>query len=392
MKFVTDLEKGILGRQDNIEMWSELISQVPKKILKNKDVKILCPAIGHGTETDILVKRLKALGQTNQEINSRIYLVDKYKVFTNAAKRKGYKNVKQADFLDMKTDMNKLKNCVVLMNAPYQKTKWFKFVKKTIELQPRLIATINPDPTSNKTTFGDKWRAICRENGLVHRKDVTNYFPEVSSGRISGFILDTTKPFDQELFKSEDPIYDSILEKTTTDEPDSIVIRGSQSVNGNGDDNKSHTISETKDKDHPYPSVMNCGKEGLTIKYSNKKEEYRKHKDWLNGRVVVVNRFYGRNNPDPVFEVDNIENYNIGGNVLVYKIHNGETIENFTSVYASKPYRYVMKRMRNGGFDIQAGHFMRFKRLDLTKTWTDKEIYKALNFTKEERERVESDS
>lgn len=386
MRFVTDLSKGILGQPDSIELWHNLISKIDDIILFDNNVLFLFPACGHCTEADLLAKRMLTLGISVHNIQNRFYLCDKYRTFTNEAKRKGYSNVFKGDFLEMQ--MSKLDNCVVLMNPPYLKRTWLKFVEKAINLNPSVIVTINPDPTNNKSDFGDRWRSICVQNGLTYRKNATNYFPDVSSGRIGAFILDRSKQANVELLKSEDPILDSIFEKVTTDSPTSFVIRGSQAVAGYGDKSKAHSISENKDHIYIYPSIMNCGNDGLKIKFSNKKIENKKHASKMQGNFVIVNRFYGKNNPDPVFLIEDIENYNLSYDCLAFKLYPGETVENFTSVYASSTYRFVMNKMRNGGFDMTQGNFMSLVRLDLTKFWSEDEIQDYLGLTEKEVDRI----
>jgi hypothetical protein len=386
MRFVTDLSKGILGKPDPVELWELVLYQLDDFLLLNPNTAFIFPACGHCTEADITVKRMTDLGVEHDQIKDRLYLFDKYNVFTNEAKRKGYVNVFTGNFLDM--EINKLDNCVILMNPPYLKRTWLKFVEKSIELNPSVVATINPDPTNNRSDFGKKWRSICRQNGLVYRKNVTDYFSDVSSGRISAFILNRSEKVDETLLNSDDPILDSILGKVLTDSPTSFVIRGSQAVAGYGGKTKSHSISEVQDSDHLYPSIMSCGNNGLTIKFSNKKSENKKHIDKMQGRFIIMNRFYGKNNPDPVYIIEDIENYNLSYDCMAFKLYNGETLDNFNKVYGSKTYRFVMNKMRDGGFDMTQSNFMSLIKLDLTRSWEEDEIQDYLGLTEEEIERI----
>lgn len=117
MKFVTDLSKGILGTPDSSELWNTIINSIPDSIFLKPDFRVLNICCGHATEADVIVKRMQALGISNDKIQDSIYLLDKYHVFTNRAKRKGYINVITADFLNWNTSM---KFDAVLGNPPYQ--------------------------------------------------------------------------------------------------------------------------------------------------------------------------------------------------------------------------------------------------------------------------------
>lgn len=139
MRFVTDYGKGILGKPDSPEMWNNIISYIPDAVLLKKDIKILCVAFGHGTEADVIVKRMIALGRTSQEVKNSIYLLDKYSVFTKDAIRKGYTNVIKADFLEWNTST---KFDVIVGAPPFQdgaksggQNKVYNFfAKKSLEL------------------------------------------------------------------------------------------------------------------------------------------------------------------------------------------------------------------------------------------------------------------
>jgi hypothetical protein len=117
MKFVTDLSKGILGVSDDEILWADILNCIPDTLLLDPNKLILNICCGHGTEADVIVKKMSALGVTDDEIRRRLYLVDKFNVFTNRAKRKGYKNVVTADILEWSPD---IKFDVVIGNPPYQ--------------------------------------------------------------------------------------------------------------------------------------------------------------------------------------------------------------------------------------------------------------------------------
>lgn len=159
MRFVTDLNKGILGKSDSTELWLEILSNIPDELFLKTDFKILITACGHASEADVIVKRMRSLGLTSQEANDRIFALDKYKVFTSELLGKGYKNVIKADFLNWETDM---KFDVVVGNPPFKDPRgknaiYQHFYNKSYSLvkQDGYVALITP-PTLFPGLFGHK--------------------------------------------------------------------------------------------------------------------------------------------------------------------------------------------------------------------------------------------
>jgi predicted RNA methylase len=296
------------------------------------------------------------------------------------------KNIVKADSLQM---THKFKNPVILMNPPYLKRKWAKFVNKAVELNPKLVITINPDPTANNSVFGQNFKQTCIDNGIIARMNVTDYFKSVDSGTIGAFIMDPSKQADLDVFTSDDPILDSIVNKVLIETPNSFIIRGHQNVAGYGESGLES--KDTKQDDFTIPSIMSATNDGLVIKYCNTKVEFKKYIDQVSGRFAIFNRFFGKNKKDPVFEIDDLSKYNMSQNCMAYKLEKDETLESFVSVYGSTLYRYVIKYLRNGGFDINQSSMMQLPKIDLTRIWTDDEIFKHFEITQEERDYINED-
>lgn len=139
MKFATDLSKGILGSADSAELWTSSIAQIPDDVLTNPNVRILIVACGHGTEAVIIARRMLELGVSEEQVNQSIWLIDKYRVFTNHAKLVyGFKNVITEDYLNWKSNM---KFNVIVGNPPFQDSDsgneksnlYVEFARKSIE-------------------------------------------------------------------------------------------------------------------------------------------------------------------------------------------------------------------------------------------------------------------
>lgn len=200
MRFVTDLSKGILGSADSTIMWTEIISHIPDSIFLKPNARILNLCFGHGAESDIIVERMKALGINDSEIQKRVYLLDKYHVFTNRAKRRGYTNVITSDFLEWKSEM---KFDVVIGNPPYQdptgqNTIYPKFYAKAISVckPDGYISMITPPAIipglwGVKDPDGIKMPTPIQIERIKVGKVVKDFFPGVASD-FCYFILKNT--------------------------------------------------------------------------------------------------------------------------------------------------------------------------------------------------------
>ena len=202
MKFVTDLSKGILGSADSTVLWADIVSYIPDSVFLKPDARILILCFGHGTEADIIVQRMRSLGIKNNEIQNRLYLLDKYRVFTSRAKRRGYTNVITSDFLEWNSEM---KFDVVVGNPPYQdptgqNTIYPKFYAKALEVcKPNgHIAMITPPAIipglwGVKNPDGIKMPNPIQIEKIVVGNIVKDHFPGVASD-FCYFLLKNTTP------------------------------------------------------------------------------------------------------------------------------------------------------------------------------------------------------
>jgi hypothetical protein len=205
MRFVTDLSKGILGESDSTDLWTEIIRHVDDSKLLDPNSLILILSCGHGTEADVLSKRMLALGVSKEDIQNRLYLLDKYHVFTNRALRRGYKNVVTTDYLEWNTNM---KFNVILGNPPYQdptgqNTIYPKFYAKAVDmLAPGgTLAMITPPAIipglwGVKQPDGIKMPAPIKIDYIKVGQCVKQHFPGVAS-EFCYFVLTNTSDTNQ---------------------------------------------------------------------------------------------------------------------------------------------------------------------------------------------------
>jgi SAM-dependent methyltransferase len=130
-----------LGDPDSEELWTEIIDKIPDEVFLNPDIKILNVACGYGTESKVIVRRMRKLGFDNDYINNRIYVLDKAIWATNRMMLHGrFKNVIRADFLTWETDM---KFDIVVGNPPYLKNTHLDFLLKCLQIAD-IVCLIHP--------------------------------------------------------------------------------------------------------------------------------------------------------------------------------------------------------------------------------------------------------
>ena len=195
MKFAVDLDKGILGSPDSAELWQDITGRIPDKVLLKPNVRILVVACGHCTEAVILARRMLALGISKKAVQDSIWLIDKYQVFTNPAKKIfGFKNVVTADFLEWNPVM---KFDVLVGNPPFQQpgsknTIYQHFYNKALDLADMVIL-VTPknmmDSLVKENCDNVKIKKVIPN--LVNFNNIESYFNVAST--FCYFIIDQNK-------------------------------------------------------------------------------------------------------------------------------------------------------------------------------------------------------
>ena len=296
------------------------------------------------------------------------------------------------NILEMNWEREDMKFDVVAGNPPYSRQLWVKFLE-TIkeELSPRRIAIITPDKTSHPYSSGaERDRKLYSEAGLYCKVDCTDRFP-VSSGKISYFICDVHNKEQYEFFP--DTKDNNIMRKVTCTTKQALVLRGNTAtktkmtipqLKSAAESNKTDTHSMpfmqgvTSKNDKPLVVSYIEPKEYRTIQEKTAKEE--------KGKWFCVNRFFDRNGVAAEAVITGVF---VGGDVLIFKARDGELLESFIEVYYSKLYRHVMTFIRGDGFDITASILSMFVRPDLSRSWTDAQLYQHFNLTQEEINHIE---
>lgn len=175
---------GILGKADDIELWSKIVfNRKFKRFISSKKCNnILVIAGGQGSEVDALVKVF------GEDIVKKIWFNDKFICFTNRIKRKYPAiNIVEGDF--MAVDFKNKQFDVILGNPPYQETKrkklWPMFSTMALEdlLAPNgFMAFITPSNFlySNNSVVKKVMTLLKKFNTIQINNNINNFFPNIS--------------------------------------------------------------------------------------------------------------------------------------------------------------------------------------------------------------------
>lgn len=391
MRFVTDLSKGVLGQPDSAELWAEIISHIPDEVLLKPGVRILSVACGHCTEALLIAKRMLALGISKEAVRESIWLIDKYAVFTNFAKDKyGFKNVVQQDFLTWEPCM---KFDVVVGNPPYQDSSnsssftniWSEFVLKSAQLSNRYVCMVTPktwgNQVSKENSSSKVFRLIKNHATVVNIDECSRHFPSIGSS-FSYYVIDLSQsitkcqvvaqtekftinwqqsPF---LIKSLTKIGYSIIKKLR-EHPMLPFVTSAGTV---GD------VIAQSDATHPYSVRYSAG----TEKWSDTPHQYQ-----------FVNKLIFANQTTKNCPIHAPASAPANRGVF-YPVDSDAEANLILRYFDSKIIKFYIseQRMHHGVLNTQV--LRNIPKVDLTRTWTDAELYAHFGLTEEEIAYVEA--
>jgi hypothetical protein len=407
----------MLGRLkfDITELVDKILDQLPKEVWSSSTTKFLDPAMGGGQFVASVERRLREAGHSDQNIGSRVYGYESNRMRINFAVNK-YKLVGNYVNKDILHEEDNMKFDVIIGNPPYQnpgKSKgeklWYRFIRKSVDLlnTDGYIAFVTPNSWMSGGTnmSSGKWGVLkdvfCKYQLIfanVH--DVTkNYFPKIGI-QISYWIMQKSKITKNSILELEDGSVE--IDLRTADilspEPNSLSMSIVNKVLHKVDNEtfevqyfQHHTKpgtyheEEVQSKEYNYAHwIMGSDVTGdLSVKYINfDKSPKIRYKKIV---MPVQSRYW-----QPYLDLDSVGALAQG---YAIQVNDNVTKEGFKSVFYSKIFCYINKTLQIDKTGCMKTNIVRkLPKLDMSKVWTDAELYTYFNLTQEEIDYIDKNT
>lgn len=252
---------------------------------------------------------------------------------------------------------------VAIINPWYGKRQWFEAGQKAREVlnDDGMMVLVAPDATQSKSEWSKKVRKFLEDNGIQERWNETSSFPTVNTGEIGVFFMDFKRPANLKCLDAT-AIEASVLERMislTESVPTFSAVRGRQDIQY-----KAHQ-SDVKNKEFPITAYISVTNESLVTKYVA--PEYKKSQKGFNsGKKILVNRFFGKNNPDPFYVVPDVTGHQLGYSVVAIDVPDSTNEVDMIKLLTHPIYRKILAYLRGGGMDIKQSHLELLPNFPLT--------------------------
>lgn len=369
MNFITNLDKGILGKEDDPRLWYDILSNPEMIESCTKAERILVVAGGHGTEVDVLVKL------HGPEITKKIWFNDQFTCFTNLVKLK-YNDINsvEGDFTTLQLGAKDMMFDVIIGNPPFDdsanKAKnnklWHKFVKEADSLLKTngILGFVTPSSIFIPYVGFGKWfvsdllKKYTLVDAVVH--EPKQYF-DVGVGTCHWIVQKCVGQHLVEIPVLRDEIIDNILNKVNNNTKKMVLVH-----------------------ENPTVTKNDFNKGSFEIYYSGKNKTTIAHQPINTGALKIVFPFSAKYENQFV-TTESTAHFN-----RVLYVANQTEAANVQSYTLSKLYRfYAANYMKTAGF-TPAVKNNQLPELDNSKTWTDSDVYAHFKLSEEEISYVES--
>ncbi len=384
------------------QLVDEMLDQLPASVWTSDSTTFFDPAIGGGQFVRAIEHRLRSHGHSDANIRQRVFgfeesylhirfAVNKHKLVGQYVK-KPYKKLLELD--------NTMKFDVVVGNPPYQDTSnessytnlWSKIYKKGYDLlnsdghmamvTPKTWATPKQEDRESQTTEIQK--IIAKHANYINIDECARHFPKIGStftysviskvphqgpvkvkspqGEITINSLSTIiNRLPKTLTAHSIEIFRKVYSKPMFDKAKGTTPSGEMIHNDDRDNSNKHK--------YPYPVQYSAG----TIKWSDTKSSFQNKK-----KVLFPNQ---TSHNYPIYDSGIMAPPNRGAVFLVNSDIEGN---NFVAYVKSKLMQFVISEQRFHHGMLNTEVVSNIPKINLTKTWTDQDLYQHFGLTQEE--------
>lgn len=283
-----------------------------------------------------------------------------------------------------------------LTNPPYTNGIWRKIVKQLMKVTDR-IALVSPDDRVPQGAQAKNNLAEYVEFGLQNIEDASIHFPKVNAGApIVVYYLDKNQKTNQSIIIANDVdtatqrrILKSIQISPVSTNRRFVrgLIQATPKKNGQLD----IEFSSTPTADLNIKIITNVRDNGSVIEgYTNTdKSSFPTNRGrTFTGRLFIFNRHFSRNLDPYIHEVSSAAGIKFGNNIMAYDAKPTDTVDGFKSVYMSNLYRFALAVQRGSEPGIRDAYLNCLPLLDLSRVWTNKDLYDHFNISSEDRDYI----
>lgn len=387
---------------------NEALDRLPESVWISDSVTFFDPAMGGGQFVSAIERRLRDYGHSDQNISQRVFGHEYNQALVDLAVNM-YNLVGQyskMSYDDLFKSKKKLTHGVVVGNPPYQDNRaptvklWPRFVESgfsnledngyMIYVTPRSWVERPQSQLSSRIV-----NRIFKENQLLWI-DITakQHFPNVGENPCSYCIKKQNKTDLTQVILPESTVWvDYTGQKIPLDTLDKYKVAVFPKIQDKGHGYLSQlTYSDTGTADSVDLMIQ---KQTLLTKPTSTSVEvywtaantnkYFMEKNKVKpGIKVIINRsgyFYKPDTPDKYIVIDQSNKYAVGAGAFGITCPNIDQAKNLVSLLTTRLYRWFIDNEKTSGFNTG---ITKLPLLDLTKSWTDSEVFELFGITDDE--------